>query len=90
MRRVILGYVSYGLGRVGEVVERAADVDRIMAFGFNWAPPSVLVDLIGARRMVGLLEAAKLRVPPVIAEAAERRLSLYQEPNVDIGRFFAA
>ena len=54
MRRVILGYVSYGLGRVGEVVERVADVDRIMGFGFNWAPPGALVDLIGARRTVAL------------------------------------
>ncbi|HEY2745418.1 MAG TPA: 3-hydroxyacyl-CoA dehydrogenase family protein, partial [Polyangia bacterium] len=55
MRRVILGYVSYGLGRVGEVVERVADVDRIMGFGFNWAPPGALVDLIGARRTVALV-----------------------------------
>jgi 3-hydroxyacyl-CoA dehydrogenase len=90
MRRVILGYVSYGLCRVGEVVERAADVDRIMGFGFNWAPPSVLVDLVGARRTVALLEAAKLRVPAVVSEAAERRQPLFREPNVDIGRFFSA
>ena len=69
MRKVILGYVSYGLNRVGEVVESVADVDRIMGFGFNWAPPSVLVDLIGARRTVTLLEAAKLPVP----RAARRR-----------------
>src|SRR5262249_37457499 len=50
MRRVVLGYVSYGLNRVGEVVETVADVDRIMGFGFNWAPPGALVDVIGARR----------------------------------------
>ncbi|MBE7450991.1 MAG: hypothetical protein HS111_19490 [Kofleriaceae bacterium] len=42
LRRVVLGYVSYGLCRVGEVVARPRDVDRIMGFGFNWAPPSVL------------------------------------------------
>lgn len=90
MRRVILGYVSYGLGRVGEVVERPADVDRIMGFGFNWAPPSVLVDVIGARRSVKLLEAAKLPVPRVVAAAAEKHHRLYDEPNVDIGRFFQA
>src|SRR5207253_4224183 len=33
MRKVILGYVSYGLKRVGEVVETFTDVDRIMGFG---------------------------------------------------------
>jgi hypothetical protein len=90
LRKVILGYVSYGLGRVGEVVEKPADVDRIMGFGFNWAPPSVLVDVIGARRTVKLLEAAKLAVPRVVADAAERQVALYDEPNVDIGRFFQA
>lgn len=88
MRRVILGYVSYGLMRVGEVVERAADVDRIMGFGFNWAPPSVLVDVIGARRTVALLDAAKLPVPRVVTDVAERGARLFDEPKVDLGRFF--
>ncbi len=90
MRKVILGYVSYGLKRVGEVVAAVADVDRIMGFGFNWAPPGVLVDVIGARRTVKLLEAAKLPVPPVVVVAAERnqRLTANTATHVDMGRFF--
>ncbi len=88
MRKVILGYVSYGLGRVGEVVERVADVDRIMGFGFNWAPPGALADLIGARRAVALLEAARLPVPRVLVAAAERNQTLFDAPHVDVGRFF--
>ena len=88
MRRVILGYVSYALARVGEVVESAADVDRIMGFGFNWAPPGVLVDVIGARRTVGLLEAQHLPVPRVVAAAADSGARLFDEPKVDVGRFF--
>ncbi|MFI5288894.1 MAG: 3-hydroxyacyl-CoA dehydrogenase family protein [Polyangia bacterium] len=90
MRKVVLGYVSYGLCRVGEVVERVVDVDRIMAFGFNWAPPSALVDLIGARRAVRLLEAAKLAVPRALADAAERERPLYDPALGDQGRFFHA
>lgn len=88
MRKVILGYVSYGLGRVGEVVAEVADVDRIMGFGFNWAPPGALVDLIGARRTVRLLEAAKLPVPKVLVQAAERNQKLFTATYVDVGRFF--
>ncbi|MGZ3406535.1 MAG: 3-hydroxyacyl-CoA dehydrogenase family protein [Polyangia bacterium] len=88
MRRVILGYVSYGLGRVGEVVESVADVDRIMGFGFNWAPPGALVDLIGARRTVALLEAAALPVPRALVQAAERNQRIFDAANGDIGRFF--
>jgi 3-hydroxyacyl-CoA dehydrogenase len=90
LRRVVLGYISYGLMRVGEVVQHARDVDRIMGFGFNWAPPSVLVDAIGARKTIGLLEQAKLPVPRVVVDAAETSVHLFDEPAVDRGRFFFA
>jgi len=71
-------------------VARPRDVDRIMGFGFNWAPPSVLADAIGARRLIGLLDRAKLLVPRVVVEAAEKNLNLFDEPEVDRGRFFVA
>ena len=90
MRHVVLGYISYGLARVGEVVEQARDVDRIMGFGFNWAPPSLLVDTIGPKRTIALLEAAGHAVPAVIVTAAEKRTRLFDEPKVDSGRFFFA
>ena len=90
LRRVMLGYISYALGRVGEVVQHARDVDRIMGFGFNWAPPSVLVDAIGALRTVQLLEQAKLPVPAVVTAAARANRKLFDEPSVDSKRFFAA
>jgi 3-hydroxyacyl-CoA dehydrogenase len=90
LRKVVLGYISYGLNRVGEVVQHARDVDRIMGFGFNWAPPSVLADAIGARRTIKLLEQAKLAVPRVLVEAAEKNIHLFDEPEVDRGRFFFA
>jgi 3-hydroxyacyl-CoA dehydrogenase len=90
LRRIMLGYVSYALGRVGEVVARARDVDRIMGFGFNWAPPSVIVDAIGAARTVDLLLQENLTVPPVVAAAARAGRPLFDEPSVDSGRFFVA
>lgn len=86
MRKVILGYVSYGLARVGEVVDSVADVDRIMGYGFNWAPPGALVDLVGARRTVRLLEACKLPVPRLLVDAAERNQRLHD--GADVGRYF--
>ena len=88
LRQVMLGYVSYGLGLVGEVVQRARDVDRIMGFGFNWAPPSVLVDAIGPARTITLLERAKLPVPPCIVEAATHQRAMFNEPAVDGAKFF--
>jgi 3-hydroxyacyl-CoA dehydrogenase len=88
LRKVILGYVSYGLNRVGEVVREARDVDRIMGFGFNWAPPSVLVDWMGVKPTIRALENAGLRVPEVLSRHAGSTARLFQEPHVDAGRFF--
>jgi 3-hydroxyacyl-CoA dehydrogenase len=91
-RRVILGYISYALNRVGEteVVRSPRDVDRIMGFGFNWAPPTILVDLMGVPTTIRLLEAQGLPVPPVLKSAVQRpQERLFREPNVDRGRFFA-
>ena len=88
LRKVILGYVSYGLNRVGEVVKDTRDVDRIMGFGFNWAPPGVLVDLMGIKETIAGLERAKLTIPRVLIEHASRSERLFREPHVDIGRFF--
>jgi 3-hydroxyacyl-CoA dehydrogenase len=90
-RKVILGYVSYALNRVGdgEVVREPRDVDRIMGFGFNWAPPSVLVDVIGVQQTVKAIEAAGLPVPKVLANA-KPGARMFREPDVNVGRFFAA
>jgi 3-hydroxyacyl-CoA dehydrogenase len=88
LRKVVLGYISYGLGLVGEVVERPRDIDRIMGFGFNWAPPSVLVDAIGPTRTITMLERAKLPVPRSIVEAASHQRAMFNEPSVDSARFF--
>jgi 3-hydroxyacyl-CoA dehydrogenase len=90
-RKVILGYVSYALHRVGEVVETYADVDRIMTAGFNWAPPSALADYIGVDRSIALMERYGLAVPPLL-EAARRgdvRTPLFNLPFVTPGRYFA-
>jgi 3-hydroxyacyl-CoA dehydrogenase len=90
LRRVVLGYVSYGLGLVGHVVARSRDIDRIMGFGFLWAPPSVLVDAIGPGRTIVLLERARLPIPPAIISAAVHQRALFNEPHVDNSRFFVA
>jgi hypothetical protein len=58
-----------------------------MGFGFNWAPPTVLVDLLGLEQTIGALERAKLPVPEVLARH-DSKGRLFREPNVDVGRFF--
>ncbi len=92
-RKVILGYISYALNRVGpnEVVEDYASVDRIMTSGFNWAPPTGLVDLIGAQRTVDALKKYDLPRCSLLEAAAggEIRTPLFNLPFVTPGRYFA-
>lgn len=91
-QRVLLGYITYSLNRVGEneVVRSPRDIDRIMGFGFNWAPPTALVDLMGVTTTVGLLEAQRVPIPAVLERALQRPGErLFRDPHVNIGRFFA-
>ena len=91
-RKVIAGYIAYAFQRVGEVSDSIGGIDRILAMGFNWAPPSVLVDVMGAGPTVRMIEQAGLAVPTALAEAARSGVPkrFFQHPQINIGRFFVA
>ncbi len=89
-RRVVLGYVSYALNRVGEVAETNNDVDIIMSYGFNWAPPSIFVDLWGPRETLEMMSRYRLKAPRVVEGAASKKKSLYVGNILNFGRTFYA
>jgi len=91
-RKVIAGYVSYAFHRVGEVTDSITGIDMIMGSGFNWAPPSVLVDTIGKKAVVRLIEEAGLPVPANLAKAAKsgKPKRFFDNPQVNVGKFFVA
>ena len=92
-RKVIAGYISYAFHRVGEVTETIDGIDRIMGMGFNWAPPSVLVDTHGRRRRrrddrEGRAPGARrTRARPPRTGKPER---FFDHPTINLGRFFVA
>lgn len=90
-QRVIAGYVSYAFHRVGEATESITGIDKIMGFGFNWAPPSVLVDTMGLKTTVELMTRHDVPVPKLLSEAlsAGRTEPFYFDPR-GAGRFFVA
>jgi len=92
-RRVIIGYVSYALNRVGpgEPARDYRDVDRIMSAGFNWVPPSALVDLIGLDRTVALMDRYALKRPALLDAALRGEIPprLFDLPFVTPSRYFA-
>ena len=91
-RRVIAGYIAYAYQRLGEVTDDPSGIDRIMASGFNWAPPGVLVDTLGVSAAVHMIEEAGLAVPEVLEEAARsgRTEPFFRHPFMNTGKFFVA
>jgi len=92
-RKVVAGYVSYAFHRVGEVTETIDGIDRIMGMGFNWAPPSVLVDVMGgAAAAVEMIDGAGVPVPKILEEAASsgKPERFFDHPHINIGKFFVA
>ena len=88
-RKVMAGYISYSFERVGEVCANISDIDRIMGSGFNWAPPSVLVDFLGALAAAEMMHEAGITVPDAIANA-DANTRFFDNPNTNRGRFFVA
>jgi len=88
-RRFVLGYVSYALSLVGEVAGTATDVDTIMSYGFNWTPPCVIVDLIGARETALMIQHYRLPLPEVIEQAARSGARMFAGGVLEYGRTFA-
>jgi 3-hydroxyacyl-CoA dehydrogenase len=91
-RKVVAGYISYAFHRVGEVTETLDGIDRIMGTGFNWAPPGVLVDVIGAKDVVEMIQKADLPVPEALEAAARtgKPQRFFDHPYINPGRFFVA
>jgi 3-hydroxyacyl-CoA dehydrogenase len=91
-RKVIAGYISYSFCRVGEATDGIAGIDRIMASGFNWAPPSVLVELFGLRETVEMMERANVTVPTLLSDAlkAGPEARFFNEPRLSVGKYFVA
>lgn len=94
VRRTLAGYVSYAFSRVGEVTP-ASDgmkgIDAVMGHGFNWAPPSSIVDFLGGPKVaLGLMERYQLPIPSYLEkQAAHKKVSrAYSDTN--IGRYFIA
>jgi 3-hydroxyacyl-CoA dehydrogenase len=90
-RKVIAGYISYAFHRVGEATESITGIDLIMGFGFNWAPPGVLVDTFGIKPTISMIEKAGLPVPKPLSEAARGApRKFFTHPTANIGKYFVA
>jgi 3-hydroxyacyl-CoA dehydrogenase len=86
---ILCTYIAYSYSRIGEVTERELGIDginKVMSFGFNWAAPSLIVDMLGGKESVmQLLEEKGVKVPDFLKNRGEAG---WQIPNA--GKYFVA
>ncbi|MFG1479577.1 3-hydroxyacyl-CoA dehydrogenase NAD-binding domain-containing protein [Xanthobacter sp. V4C-4] len=72
-RSVMARTLAYAARLVPEAADDIVAVDDAMRLGYNWKfGPFELIDQIGAARLIALLEADGVEVPPLLARAADR------------------
>jgi hypothetical protein len=59
-----------------------------MSYGFNWAPPCAIVDLIGARETAAMMGSHGLAVPESVARSARENTKLFAGGVLEYGRTF--
>ncbi len=86
---ILCAYVAYSYSRVGEVTELQYGIDaidRVMSFGFNWAAPSVIVEMLGGGKMAAqLLGGRGLNVPEALLHSHKPAMSV-----MNSGKYFVA
>lgn len=84
-------YISYSLSLVGLVVKTKEDVDKVMAYGFNWLPPCALIDLVGGKdKAIKLIKQNKLLVPDEINKHSSKENFYTLQSKLDFRSFIKA
>lgn len=75
VREVLCTYVAYSYALVGEVTDESQGIkgiDKVMCYGFNWAPPSTIVKMMGGKEeTIRLLQESGIAVPKALSEQTE-------------------
>jgi hypothetical protein len=78
VKHFILGYISYSFFRIGEVTSSDMGIhgiDKAMAYGFSWLPPSAWVDFLGGpKETMKLFEKYSIPVPKQLKAMPEDRI----------------
>ncbi|MBW1792453.1 MAG: hypothetical protein JRJ14_09415, partial [Deltaproteobacteria bacterium] len=82
-------YVTYSYSRIGEVTKSEygiQGIDQVMSYGFNWAPPSLIVKILGGKQsVIELLEEKGFDVPKALIEENKKSKQIS-----NTGKYFVA
>lgn len=86
---ILCTYIGYSYARIGEVTDYEFGIygiDKVMSFGFNWAPPSLIMDMLGGKEAVlQLFEKKGLHVPDSLKSSNESKRTI-----LNAGKYFIA
>jgi 3-hydroxyacyl-CoA dehydrogenase len=89
VREILATYIAYAYMLIGEVTEEKYGIDgidRVMTTGYNWAGPSMLVQMLGGKeRAIELLGSQHLPVPDGLKNDTACQRTVF-----NVGRFFPA
>jgi len=89
VKDVLCTYVAYSYSLVGEVTNSKMGIegiDKVMSYGFNWAAPSVIVEVLGGSQAAAkLLAERKLAIPPALQDDLKSGLRI-----TNSGKYFVA
>lgn len=86
---ILCTYVAYAYSLIGRVTESnfaIGGIDRVMSFGFNWASPSIILEMLGGKDAVRrLLDRKGLAVPDTLDGQRKSAMEI-----LEAGRYFVA
>jgi len=89
VREILATYIAYSYMLIGEVTDEKygiEGIDRVMAAGFHWACPSLLVNMLGGNeRAAELIQSAGLAVPRAL-----RTDTTWKKYYFNAGKYFIA
>ena len=89
VRDILCIYIAHSYSRIGEVIDfdiGIDGIDRVMSFGFHWAPPSLMVSMFGGKEyVIGMLEEKDFDVPDALKNAEDSKSRM-----LDAGKYFPA
>lgn len=89
VKEILCTYVAYAYSLIGQVTDSSygiEGIDRVMCYGFNWAPPSTIANMLGGSdEVIKLLEESNYTVPEILKEQ-----STLQNKISNSGKYFIA
>jgi hypothetical protein len=89
VKDILAAYVAYSYLLVGEVTDGSVGIggiDEVMAYGYHWAPPSVIVELLGGTDAAAQLLSEKgFNVPDALQQGLKSHFNL-----INSGKYFVA